>query len=653
MKALILLLCALLAGQPLALGHDRGAAAQQTLPLLDTMVVENVPPVPTALVEEADRYTGFRAALLSSWHPTRREMLITTRFADTDQVHLVRSPAGARTQLTFFKDRVDSASWQPVNGNYFVFAKDRGGDEFFQLYRFDIATKAVTLLTDGTSRNTGAVWSHAGNTIAYGSTRRNGKDVDIYTVDPSDPATSTRRLAELTGGGWAVLDWSPDDRQLLVAEEISANESYLWLFDTTNGARKLVTHKSGAEPVAYEYAQFAPAGDGIYAITDRNCEFKRLAYINLKTLSHKYLTSHITWDIDDIALSWDGLHLAFVSNEDGRARLHLLDTKTNLEMPLPALPAGQITDLRWHKNNKDLGFIVFGARSPADIYSLDIQSSLIERWTQSETGMISCSSLPEPELIRWTSSDGKSISGFLYKPPERFAGKRPVIINIHGGPEGQARPFFLGRSNYYLNELGVAIIYPNVRGSSGFGKSFLKLDNGLLRRGAYRDIGTLLDWIKGRDDLDADRVMVTGGSYGGHMTLAVSCFYPERIRCAVDVVGPSNLVTFLENTEDYRRDLRRVEYGDERDPEVRAFLLSIAPMNNVSRITKPLFVVQGKNDPRVPASEALQLVAALKANHTPAWFLMANDEGHGFRKKSNSDYLFYATVMFIRKYLLD
>ena len=245
------------------------------------------------------------------------------------------------------------------------------------------------------------------------------------------------------------------------------------------------------------------------------------------------------------------------------------------------------------------------------------------------------------------------ISGFLYKPPASFTGKRPVMINIHGGPEGQSRPGFQGRNNYFLNELGIAIVFPNVRGSTGFGKTFSQLDNWEKREDSVKDIGALLDWVSGRPDLDADRVMVMGGSYGGYMTLAVATSYNDRIRCSLDVVGISNFVTFLERTEAYRRDLRRVEYGDERDPKMREFLQRIAPLNHAAKIRKPIFVVQGKNDPRVPVGESEQMVAQLKQQGTPVWYLMATDEGHGFAKKKNADFHFYATVAFIRQYLLD
>jgi dipeptidyl aminopeptidase/acylaminoacyl peptidase len=256
-------------------------------------------------------------------------------------------------------------------------------------------------------------------------------------------------------------------------------------------------------------------------------------------------------------------------------------------------------------------------------------------------------------LIRWESFDGRMISGFLYRPPKQFTGKRPVIISIHGGPESQARPGFLGSWGYYLNELGIVMIEPNVRGSAGYGKTFLQLDNGFRREDSYKDIEALLDWVETQPDIDADRIMVMGGSYGGFMTLAVATNYADRIRCAVERVGISNLATFLENTKDYRRNLRRAEYGDERDPEMRAFMERIAPLNHADKITKPLFVIQGANDPRVPLSESDQIVGAAKKNQVPVWYLVAKDEGHGFRKKKNRDFQFYSTILFVEKFLLD
>ena len=616
----------------------------------ENLVVEGVPPIPASLAERVERYSNFRGAFLASWDPERREMLVITRFADVPQVHLVKMPGGDRSQLTFYSDIVEEAHFNPKRADYFVFSKDVGGGEFYQLYRDDLASGDVTLLTDGKSRNIGMVWARGGDKIAYGSTRRDGNDVDVWVMDPGAPKTD-HTLAKLEGGGWQALDWSPDEQKILVLNEVSAEESYLWLMDAKSGEKTLLTPKGSAK-VHYSAGQFSKDGKGIYVTTDKDSEFHRLAYIDLASKQHAYLSSSISWDVDEFDLSDNGKLLAFVTNEDGFGVLRVLDTSTRKEAPVPALPKGVISAVRWHKNSRDLGFDVASARSSSDVYSLDIQTGSVERWTFSETGGLNTASFPEPELVHWKSWDDRMISGFLYRPPGKFTGKRPVIINIHGGPEGQFRPQFVGRWNYYLNELGVAMIFPNVRGSTGYGKTFLSLDNGFLREGSYKDISTLLDWIQTQPDLDASRVMVTGGSYGGFMTLAVATNYNDRICCSVDVVGPSNLATFLEHTSGYRQDLRRVEYGDERDPKMREFLEKIAPYNKAKNITKPLFVVAGKNDPRVPASESQQMVEIVRQNGTPVWWLLGKDEGHGFIKKKNQDYQFYATVLFVKEYLL-
>jgi dipeptidyl aminopeptidase/acylaminoacyl peptidase len=617
----------------------------------EAMVVDGSPPVPAVIAEAAARYGEARSASPSDWHPLRREMVIGTRFGNTTQAHLVSMPGGARQQLTFGTEPIYGGTFEPTKGEYMVVRKDTGGGEWFQLYRYDFSTGDLTLLTDGKSRNIAGPWSERGDRIAYTSTRRTGQDTDLWVIDPADPRTD-RMVAPLAGGGWRPLDWSRDGSKILVREFISINESYLWLFDAASGERTALTPQAAGEKVAYSDARFSKDGKGIFFTADKDSEFQRLMYMDLATRQAAVLTGALAFDVDEFALSKDGHVIAFFTNENGQSALHLMNTATRKELPAPKMPAGLASGLLWHNNNRDLAFRITSAALPGDAFSLDIRSGKITRWTVSESA-VKTDGFREPQLVRWKSFDGRTISGFLYSPPARFSGQRPVLINIHGGPEGQSRPGFLGRWNYYLNVLGIAIIEPNVRGSTGYGKTFTKLDNGVLREDSYRDIEALFDWIATRPDLDSGRICVTGGSYGGHMTLAIASLYSDRIRCSVDVVGMSNLVTFLEHTEGYRRDLRRVEYGDERDPAVRAFLERIAPMNNVGKIQKPMLVVAGKNDPRVPVSESNQIVDALKTQGTPVWYVMAKDEGHGFRKKANSDYQFYVTVEFLQKFLLD
>jgi dipeptidyl aminopeptidase/acylaminoacyl peptidase len=630
----------------------RSPAQEATIAPAENLVVDGVPAIPASLAETAGRYGSYRAASLADWHPVRREMLIATRFGDTPQLHLVKMPEGARQQLTFFPDAVNNARFHPTTGDYIVFSKDIGGGEWYQLYRYDVKSGYVTLLTDGKARNLLGPWSAKGDRIAYISTRRTGKDTDLWVMDPSDPK-SDHLLTQLTGGGWAPLDWSPDDKHILLEEELSINESYLWLVDTATGEKTALTPRDAPEKVSYgEDARFRKDGKGIYITTDKDSEFHRLAYMELADRELTYLTTSIPWDVETFDVTQDGRHIAFVTDEDGVGVLHLLETASGKESAVPKLPNGVIGALRWHHNNHDLAFAMNDARDPGDCYSLDVNTGKLERWTSSETA-VKTGDFPQAELVKWKSFDGKMISGFLYKPPAKFSGKRPVMVMIHGGPEGQSQPGFLGRNNYLLNEMGIALIYPNVRGSTGYGKAFSLLDNGFKREDTYKDINALFDWIATREDLDSARIAVMGGSYGGHMTLAISTFYSDRIRCSVDVVGMSNLVTFLEHTEAYRRDLRRAEYGDERDPKMREFLERIAPMNNIEKIKKPMLVVAGRNDPRVPVSESEQIVAALKKEATPVWFLVAKDEGHGYRKKTNQDFQFYATIEFLQQYLLN
>jgi dipeptidyl aminopeptidase/acylaminoacyl peptidase len=476
----------------------------------------------------------------------------------------------------------------------------------------------------------------------------------LWVMNPADPK-SDHLLTKLEGGGWGPEDWSPDDGKILLKEEISLNEAYLWLVDAKTGEKTALMPggtKRG-DKIAYGEARFSKTGKGIYLTTDAGAEYMNLAYMEVDRPEAKYLITgpEANWDVEHFDLSMDGKFIAYVKDEDGLSVIHVRRTANNTEVPLPRLPVGVVGSVRWHKNGRELGFSLNNARGPGDVYSLDVATGKVERWTTSETA-VKTDGFPEAELVRWKSFDGKMISGFLYKPPANFSGKRPVLVVIHGGPEGQSQPTFLGRSNYLLNELGIALIYPNVRGSTGYGKTFSLMDNGFKRDDTYKDVNALFDWIAAQPGLDSERIAVTGGSYGGHMTLAVSTFYSGRIRCSVDIVGMSNLVTFLEHTEAYRRDLRRVEYGDERDPKMREFLEKIAPMNNIEKIKKPMFVIAGKNDPRVPVSESQQIADALKKQGTPVWLVIAKDEGHGYRKKPNQDFQFYSTIEFLQEYLL-
>ena len=660
-KTFVSLLAALLP----ALAADTIAAraaepAAVVLPVPESIAAENVPPIPRERVEALLPYENIRNASLSDWHPTERRLLIGTRFAESSQIHEVAMPMGARTQLTFYRDPVSSGQYRPGNPDQLVYSLNEDGAENFQLFLLDRKTGRATRFTDGTHRYVSPHWSRDGKWLAYAANVRNGTDMDLYVIDPSSPG-SERRLATVKGS-WSPLDWSPDGRGLLVVEFVSANESYLHWLDVASGKMRALVPLStkDAPTVAYGGGKLSADGKSVYTTSDRDSEFQRLVRIDLDNGRSTVLSGNIPWDVEGFDLSSDGGLLAFLVNEDGVSKLHLLDLKTGQELPSPELPAGIASDPLFRPGSHEVAFSLDWARSPADVYSYDPNGKRLERWTASEAGGLDAESFVLPELIHYPTFDTvspggarRSIPALVYRPAaDRFKGRRPVFISIHGGPEGQSRPGFRGSNNYLPNELGVAMIFPNVRGSSGYGKSWLKLDNGRLREDSVKDIGALLDWIATQPDLDPQRVMVTGGSYGGYMSLAVMTFYSDRLCCGWDSVGISNFVTFLENTQGYRRDLRRVEYGDEQDPEMRAFLEGIAPANRAKRITKPLLVTQGANDPRVPLKESDQIVAAVKSNGVPVWYLVAKDEGHGFAKKGNSDYQRAVLFEFVRQFLL-
>ena len=654
------------------------AHAQFLIPA-DNFVIDGVPPISEELVAKVKAYTEFNSSAIVAWHPTQSVLLIRSRLKNTQQLHLVSGPGMKPLPITDFADAVSGASFQPKKGDYLLFQKASGGDEVFQIYRLDLASKLVTAISDAKERASAPSWNRKGDRIVYTTTtidRNNASRMPMTKLvlqDPLIPA-SGKTIATFEGGRWFNYRFSPDDKTLVFSEYISANESHIWTMNVSSGEKKRLTAetKAGSAPVAYGAARFSRDGKKLFATSDRNSEYRHLVMIDLASARETVLTPKLPHDVSDFAISTKAKRIALITNEDGSSVLRFLDLNTFAELPRPALLPGEISGLRWKGGLEDgdddasddtskkpdagdeLAFNLTSARSPGDVYAWNIATTRITRWTNSGSTALNPLDFAEPKLVRWKSFDGVMISGFLYQPDaKKFPGKRPVIINIHGGPEAQARPGFIGRNNYMINESGFAIIYPNVRGSSGFGKTFLAMDNGMKREDSVKDIGALFDWIKEEPNLDAAKVLVMGGSYGGYMALAVSTHYPDRITGAIDTVGISNWVTFLTNTESYRRDLRRVEYGDERDPEMRKFLEKISPLNNAQKINKPLFVVQGKNDPRVPYTEAEQMVAQLKKQNTPVWFLMALDEGHGFAKKSNSDFLFYAQIKFMEKTLMQ
>lgn len=655
-----LVLCALLltSAPALAASGDAPAVPRE---VVGNRVSEHIPPIPPELLERLSRYQNTRGASLAGW--TRDGcLLIGTRFAETAQAHRVCQPLGMREQLTFYPEPLGTIAPAPAAAalDGFVFSKDRGGDEFSQLYWFDAGTREVRLLTDGgRTQNSGPLFSRDGRLLAFRSTVRNGMDTDVWL---RDVATGQSRPLVTAGGSWTARDFSPDGRRLLVTKYVSVAESYPGEVDVATGRLEMFPVEGGK--AAFGAFAYAPDGRSVYFVSDEPVdgvaqEFQTLRHHDPASGRLTVLSAGIPWDVEDFVVAEDGRHLAYVTNEDGISRLRVLALPSHREVALPALPIGVIESLAFSPEGERLAFSINGATSPSDVYVIDLKSAALARWSRSEIGGLDSTRFVAPTLIRFPTFDTvdgrpRTIPAFYYRPANAPAGKRfPVVISIHGGPEAQAFPTFSPTAQFLVNELGVAMLVPNVRGSSGYGKSYLALDNVEKREDSVRDIGALLDWIAQQPELDASRVGVIGGSYGGYMVLASLVHFGERIRAGVNIVGISHFGTFLKNTEDYRRDLRRAEYGDERDPRIAELFERISPLNNAERIRSRLFVAQGRNDPRVPWTEAEQIVAAVRGNGQPVWYLLFNDEGHGFRKKTNADYFQAATVLFWQQHLLD
>ena len=611
-----------------------------------SLIFDGVPPPDPQLEMRLSHYLQSRSATFLDWMADG-SLLISTRFGETEQVHRVAAPLGDRAQLTFYPDAIEWAR-AAKSGSGFAFLKDHSGDENAQVF-YQGASGEARQLTSGASIHGSIVWAHDGKRLAFYGNDRDPLSYDVYLVDVA--AGHAPQL--LVGGGedtWYPLDWSPDDSKLLVWRYLSLSESYLYLADVATGALTPLDEKP--RKAGIRGARFAPDGRGVYVMTDEDGEFTQLKLKNPATHEDRRISPDVGWDVEDFDVSPDGRYVAYVLNEDGRSRLTVLDTLSNKTLAAAALPEGRIGNPRFDRTGSRLAISVDSATEPRDVYIYDIEHQSTVRWTKSEAGPIDRTRLAAPELVRyptWDRVDGHArlLSAYLYRPPT--SAPVPVVIDIHGGPEAQFRPEWDPFLQFVVNELGYAVVAPNVRGSTGYGRTFMDLDNGVLREDAVRDIGSLLVWIGVQPGFDRQRVVVMGGSYGGYLALASLVYYGERLRGGIDLVGISNFVTFLRNTAAYRRDLRRAEYGDERIPLMRAFLDRISPLTNASRIRKPLLVAAGLNDPRVPASESEQLVWRVRSTGGEVWYLAARDEGHGFRKKANRDAYLVTAASFLQK----
>ncbi len=658
MRSIIKVLAAGVAGLAVAVVAHAGDV-RRTTANSGNLVMEDVPPIPADIVDSLNRYQNVRSAAFTGWTEDGTAMYVRTRFGDLSQIHRVARPGGARTQLTFFNEPVNGVMRQP-GGSALIFSRDVGGGEFAQIFLMDPATGSAAMLSDGESRNRAVVWDRQGRRIAYQSTRRNGASNDIWIMDPREPDTAAVALEAPDGMYWDPVEFSAGGSQLLALNYASITDARAYLIDLDSGEKVLLAG-GGDRPGFNVPLGFDDENDGFWLITDQGGEFARLAWQPLDAAaSPEIVTADIPWNVTDVAIGHDRRRAAFTINEGGMSQVYLLDMHTREYRKIDGLPTGRASGLEFSPDDGRLGMTLNTPQAPSDSFSLDLGAGPLDygkltRWTTSEVGGLDTSAFVVPELIRFPTFDtvdgaARRIPAWIYRPAGE--GPFPVVVSIHGGPESQARPSFNSTYQLWLQKLGVAVVVPNVRGSNGYGKTYVSLDNGFKREDSVRDIGALLDWIDADPGLDGSRVAVIGGSYGGYMVLASAVHYSDRLKAAVDRVGISSFVTFLENTQDYRRDVRRMEYGDEREPEMRAHLEKISPLNNVDKISIPVFVIQGQNDPRVPVTEAQQVVEALRKQGHEVWYMNALNEGHGYRRKENRDIYQQATVMFFEEHLL-
>jgi len=624
------------------------------------LLLEDIPPIPAELPQILSRYQNVRSARFAGWSKDSSSIFIKTRFDHVNQLHRIDEPGGARYQLTFGEEPVGEVVSQP-NGNFLALTRDKGGDEFDQVFLLNPKNGLMRMLSDGQALNNRLVWDRQGRNVAYRSTRRNGRSSDIWMQKADFPSSAIMLLETEDGTLWKPIDFSRDGNKMLIQQFISVVDSRVYVKDLPNGELKLLAGDAD-NPSSNIAVGFDKSDKHVLFITNQRLGAAELAKVKIGDIaSITFVDSSDDWDITQNALSPDRKRGAFVTNEGGISRLYLFDPEKLTYERVDKIPLGLISGLVFSPDSKKLGMTLNSARTPNDAFVLElgrkpVSNKKLTRWSFSEVGGLNTRKFSRPIPVNYPSpveGEDKNISipAFVYLPPGD--GPFPVIIHVHGGPESQFRPRFNSDFQMWIDQLGVAIIAPNIRGSLGFGAKFITMDDGYKREAAVKDIGALLDWIAVQPRLDQDRVAVHGGSYGGYIALASAVHYSDRLRAAVDRLGISNFVTFLENTQDYRRELRRIEYGDERDPEMRAFLENISPLNNVEKIKIPLFIQQGRNDPIVPTSESDQMVKALREQGQTVWYMNALNEGHGYGKKENSDLHQQATFLFLQKYLIN
>jgi dipeptidyl aminopeptidase/acylaminoacyl peptidase len=610
--------------------------------------------IPKLELQDVDETSPETAKALAPYLQLRRTRLQTlggdaswvvyiTRKDQTAQAFRMKEPEGEAVALTKGKDPVTQISGVPKTVDTWMYRSDVSGNEKYQILRAE-GDEKPTFVSDGVSRSGPFGWAPSGDRIAFTSNRRNGADMDVYVSDGK--SSKSAELVMAAPGAWSVSSWSPDGSRLMLRQYLSFARSAMYVLDLPTGRRTQVT----SDTAAHFRGRFSDNSTA-FITSDREGEFVDLWKVNFATGSWVNVSPAIPWNIEEVTVASDGNSAVYTINEDGLSTVMLLDLVTATTSRIHGIPPGIVHDLRLTRSKGFLGFTLDQPTMPGSVYTLNLETQELTSWTAKTLAKDMVAPARAPELVKIQSFDNIAVPAWVYRPEGK--GPHPVVIWIHGGPEQQFVPSFNPLIQYFVQEAGIAVVAPNIRGSNGYGKTYLTLDDGMKRQDAIKDVGAILDWIDNDPHLDGQRTGIYGGSYGGYVVLASLVMYPDRFSAGVDLVGISNFVTFLENTSAYRRDQRRVEYGDERDPAMREYLSAISPANNADKIRAPLFVAHGANDPRVPLDEARQIVEAVRKNGNEAWLMVAGDEGHGFRKRRNRDAFYEAMVTFFQKHLRE
>lgn len=601
-----------------------------------------------------ERYLNVRNSYGPTFSPDGQRLSFLTDVSGVAEVWSVPVDLGVARpawpeQLTFRGERVSGAGYSPIEPVMLV-AADSGGSELDQLYLLSQDGAEFTALTKKPeAMYRASLWSPDGQRIIYASNERDARYFDIYE---RTMASGEVRLAWQQDSTNFPAAYSPDGTQAVITRAYSNTFSQLFLLDIASGEARALTPETADGPSEFSYPAWASDSSGLYVVSNRGRNFLNLAWLDLATNELTYLRDD-QWDIEFIKLSQDKRHLALVLNEDGYSRLELFDVsqgwQARRELPVPSLERQSVlVEASWSRDGRRVALTQISAGSPMDIWIWDLEQQILWQATRSSLGGIPRENFVEPKLVHYPTFDEREIPAFFFLPRDKPAQGLPVVINVHGGPEGQARPIF-NAVNQYLAAQGYAVLAPNVRGSSGYGHEYMSLDDVRKRMDSVADLQHAALWLRASGIADPERIVVMGGSYGGFMVLSAITTYPDLWAAAIDIVGIANFVTFLENTHPWRRRLRESEYGSlEND---REFLEEISPIRRVDQITAPLFVIHGANDPRVPIGEAEQIVAALRQRQVPVEYLRFEDEGHGLVKRANRLVAYPAIARFLDEYV--